>query len=71
MINTDKLKGLMREKRITQSELADKLGIKPCTVNQKLNGKRDMSLDEAEIIADVLGIDTGDFGKYFFSRVVA
>ena len=71
MINTDKLKGLMREKRITQSELAEKLGIKPCTINQKLNGKRDMSLDEAEMIADVLGIETGDFGKYFFSRTVA
>ncbi len=71
MINTDKLKGLMREKRVTQSELADKLGIKTCTVNQKLNGKRNMSLDEAELIADVLGIDTGDFSKYFFSRTVA
>lgn len=70
MINTDKLKGLMREKRITQSKLAEKLGINPCTVNQKLNGKRDMSLDEAEIIADVLGIDAGDFGKYFFTRTV-
>lgn len=71
MINTNKLKGLMREKQITQSDLAEKLGIKPCTVNQKLNGRRDMSLDEAEMIADVLGIDTGDFGKYFFNREVA
>lgn len=71
MINTDKLKGLMKEKRVTQAELADSLGIKPCTVNQKLNGRRDMSLDEAEKIADVLGIDTGDFGKYFFSHTVA
>lgn len=71
MVNTDKLKGLMREKRITQSELAKKLDLKPCTVNQKLNGKRDMSLDEAEVIADVLGIDIGDFGKYFFNRPVA
>lgn len=71
MVNTDKLKGLMREKRITQAQLADKIGIKPCTINQKLNGKRYLTLDEAEIIADVLGIETGDFGKYFFTRVVA
>lgn len=71
MINTNKLKGLMKEKQITQAELAEKLGIKPCTVNQKLNGKRVLSLDEAEAIAEVLGIDTGDFGKYFFSRAVA
>lgn len=71
MINTDKLKGLMKEKRITQSQLAEKLGLKACTVNQKLNGKRDMSLDEAEAIADVLGIEAIDFGKYFFSHTVA
>jgi len=71
MINTDKLKGLMREKRVTQSELAKKIGIKPCTFNQKLNGKRNMSLEEAEVIAEVLGIDMSDFGKYFFSRSVA
>ena len=71
MINTDKLKGLMREKRVTQSELAEKIGIKPCTFNQKLNGKRNMSLEEAEVIAEVLGIDMSDFGKYFFSRSVA
>ena len=66
MINADKIKGLMKEKRITQADLAEKLELKPCTVNQKLNGKRDLSLDEAEMIADYLGIDTGDFGKYFF-----
>ena len=71
MINIDKLKGLMKEKRVTQSELAEKLGIKTCTMNQKLNGKRDLSLDEAEIIAEVLDIDVGDFGKYFFNRSVA
>ena len=71
MINSDKIKGLMREKRITQSDLAAKLGIKPCTMNQKLNNKRDMSLDEAEKISAELNIDAGDFGRYFFSRPVA
>lgn len=71
MINSDKLKGLMREKRITQSDLALKLDIKPCTVNQKLNNKRAMTLDEAEMISDILNIDVGDFGTYFFSPPVA
>ena len=71
MINTDKLKGLRREKRITQAELAKRLGLMPCTVSQKLNGKRDLTLDEAETIAEVLGIDIGDFGTYFFNRTVA
>ena len=71
MINSDKLKGLMREKRVTQSDLAKALDIKTCTVNQKLNNKRALTLDEAEIISDVLNISIGDFGTYFFNRPVA
>ena len=71
MINTNKLKGLMREKGITQAELAKKLGIMPCSCNLKINNRRDMTLDEAEVIADVLGIEVDEFGIYFFSRSVA
>lgn len=71
VVNSDKLKGLMREKRITQADIAEKLGIKPCTVNQKLNNIRGMDLEEAEKICDILNIDVGDFGTYFFSRPVA
>ena len=71
MINTDKLKGLMRERRVTQADLAHKLDLKPCTVNQKLNGKRAMTIGEAEIIASFLGISDADFAAYFFSKTVA
>lgn len=71
MVNSDKLKGLMREKRITQADIAKELDIKPCTVNQKINNIRGMDLDEAEKICDMLDIDVGDFGIYFFSRPVA
>lgn len=71
MINTDKIKGLMRERRVTQADLAAKLDLKTCTVNQKLNGKRAMTIDEAEIIASYLEIGDKDFAQYFFSRTVA
>ena len=71
MINTDKLKGLMRERRVTQADLAAKLDLKPCSVNQKINNKRAMTIDEAEIIASYLEIEDQNFAVYFFNHSVA
>ena len=71
MINSDKIKGLMRERRVTQADLAKKLELKPCSVNQKINNKRSMTVDEAEIIASYLGIEDKNFATYFFSHSVA
>ena len=62
--NFDKLKGLMREKRLTQEELAKAVGMGAAGLNLKLNNKRDFSLTEAFAIAQVLGIT--DLDPYFF-----
>lgn len=69
MINTDKLKLLMRKKLMTQAELADEIGVKACTFNQKLNGKRKISLDEAEAIAIALDIKKNEIADYFFTEI--
>lgn len=71
MVNSDKLKGIMREKRMTQADAAKILGLSECTVNQKINNVRPFFLDEAELLANVLEIDSGNFGTYFFSSGVA
>lgn len=71
MINTSKLKGLMREKNITQADIAKCIGVAQATACQKLNNSRPMYVDEAEKICDLLGIETGDFGTYFFAHEVA
>lgn len=71
MINTNKLKGLMREKNITQADIAKCIGVAQATACQKLNNSRPMYVDEAEKICDLLGIDSGDFGIYFFANDVA
>ena len=68
MINTNKLKGLMREREITQEYLAKTVGIRQSTLNLKLNNKRHMFLDEAEKIARVLDISDTDFKSYFFAN---
>ena len=66
MINTNRIKGRMKEKEITQAAVAEYLGISQPTVNQKLNNVRALNLDEAEKLTILLDIDIGEFGKYFF-----
>ena len=71
MLNTEMIKARMKEKKVTQKEIADLLGVAPPTVSQKVNGIRPMDLEEARAIADKLDIDSSDFGTYFFASKVA
>lgn len=71
MVDSNKLKGIMREKQMSQADAARLLGISQCTVNQKINNIRPFFLDEAEKLAGALGIDSGGFGVYFFAGDVA
>ncbi len=66
MINTNKLKGRLVERGLNQGDVAKCLGIALPTANQKLNGKRAMSLDEAYLLAKLLDIEIIAFPEYFF-----
>lgn len=68
MVNSNKLKGKMRELQITQLDVAKALSISPPTVSQKLNNVRDFNLEEAEKLSNMLHIETGEFGDYFFAH---
>lgn len=68
MVNSNKIKGRMKEKEITQAAVAKHLNIAQPTANQKINNIRPFDLDEAEKLAMLLGIDLGEFGEYFFSN---
>lgn len=52
----NKLKGIMREKNVTQQELADKLGISVQSFNSKINGRTAFTIPEAINIIKILGI---------------
>ena len=67
-MNTNKLKGLMKELNITQADVAKELDIAQPTANQKINNVRPFDLDEAEKLANMLHIEAGAFGTYFFLR---
>ena len=71
MPNSELLKKQMKEKGVTQKDLAEAIGIAPPTVSQKLNGIRPLELSEARIIAEKLEINAGEFGEFFFSTGVA
>ncbi len=66
MINSNKLKGRMKEKGITQAALAKHLKISQPTCCQKLNNTRQLTLDEANGICEILDISPEHFGSYFF-----
>lgn len=68
MINTNKLKGRMKELNITQADVAKELCIAQPTANQKINNIRPFDLDEAEALAKMLHIEAGEFGTYFFAQ---
>lgn len=66
-MNYNKLKGLMKEKNITQNQLAREIGLCPTSLNRKLNGKRDFTISEINSIALYFNI-FDDIQKYFFSE---
>ena len=57
MPNTDKIKTRMAALNVTQSELADYLGVATPTICQKINNLRPFTLDEAERVAEKLKIN--------------
>lgn len=71
MVNTSKMKARMIEFGLTQKDLAKALNIATPTMSQKLNNIRPMYLKEADILADMLKIDTNQFGEYFFTSNIA
>lgn len=71
MVNTLKLKARIMELGLIQKDVAKALNISASTVSQKINNVRPMYLKEADILADLLKINTTEFGEYFFSSRIA
>ena len=68
MVNTNKIKGRMKELEITQADVAKYLKIAQPTVNQKINNVRPFDLGEAEKLSELLKISSSEFGMYFFAQ---
>ena len=62
-----KLLGRIKEKGLTQEALAREISINPCTFSQKLNNRGVFTAQEINSICNVLKIDAGEVGQYFFA----
>ncbi|WZL82649.1 helix-turn-helix transcriptional regulator [Vallitaleaceae bacterium 9-2] len=67
-MDSNKLKGRMKEKGHTQATLSKKMGITEQSLNAKLNGKRDFTLSELIRLIDILNIENPN--EYFFEKSV-
>ena len=63
-----KLLGRMKEKNITQDQLAKMIGLQPPTLSQKLNNKAKFKQAEISKICDILDIAANEIGVYFFAH---
>lgn len=63
-----KLKVIMFDRQINQTELAEKLDITQASLNAKLNGRSDFSIGEAEKIIKALNIENPS--DIFFSNTL-
>ena len=68
MPDAERLKQRIAESGHSQKTLAALLGIAQPTLSQKINGLRPFSLEEADQLADLLGIDSGQFRTYFLCK---
>lgn len=68
MVNSNKIKGRMKELGLTQADVAHELGIATPTASQKINNVRYFTLDEAEKLSNLLQITLAEFGDYFFAH---
>ena len=62
-----KLLGLLKEKGVSQADLASHIGTTPTTLSLKLNSKADFKLSEIKLICNFLEITAEKIGEYFFS----
>ena len=68
MINTLKLKAKLKEKNLTQEEVANRLGINPSTFNKKINNEigETLTIQEATNLKNILEITNKDMVDIFF-----
>ncbi|EPH95394.1 hypothetical protein D922_01235 [Enterococcus faecalis 06-MB-DW-09] len=68
MINVDKLKGKIRERRSTQESLADEIGINKSTLYRKFKSGGDtFEIWEIHKIVDALALSDSEIKEIFFN----
>ena len=65
-----KLRGLIKEKGLTEAEFGSMLQLSKTALSQRLNEKCSWKVDEMEQACKILGISATDIPEYFFSNIL-
>ena len=71
MLNRDKLRGKMAEKRCTAEKLANFLGINPTTLHRKTVGDSEFTRSEIQQVSILLGLSMQEIKDIFFADELA
>lgn len=63
-----KLRGRIKEKGYTQSDVANEIGMTSGTLSDKLNNKATFNTKEVDNICKMLDIPNEEIGNYFFTE---
>lgn len=66
MTNTNKLKGKLAERGLTQAQLAKMIEMSPTTLSFKLNNEIEFKISEAKRIQEALGLSRDERDAIFF-----
>jgi transcriptional regulator with XRE-family HTH domain len=66
--NYSKLLGRIRERGLTQEQLAKAIGKDKCTISGKINNRFSFTQEEIDAICEVLDISNDEIGEYFFAK---
>lgn len=70
MFDYSKLKGRMKEKEISQEDLATRIGKNKSTVSLKFNNQGQFTQEEIVNISEILEIPVQQISEYFFTKRV-
>lgn len=66
--NYSKLLGRIRERGLTQEQLAKAIGKNKSTISAKINNQFSFTQEEMDAICRVLDIPNNEIGEYFFAQ---
>lgn len=68
MVNTNKLQGVMKEKRISVQDLAKKIGVSATTLYRIIqNDGKSFTVAQVEIIKEILSLDNDALVEIFLA----
>ena len=72
MVNIDKLRGKIVERRMTIETVAEAIGMNASTLYRRFNGGGgSFTIDEADKIASLLSLTADELNSIFFAQYVA